>query len=539
MIFGIMSCGKTSPFDADSTDRRSCAKKVESNGLYRRALPPSLPMIQNPGTFAVNFGPAFWTCALFLTGLWGPSSLQAHSEVASLQKTDAETTPRPNIILFVTDDLSPDLGCYGNPAIRTPHIDALAADGVRFRRAFCTTASCSASRSVILTGWFNHANGHYGHQHSYHHFSAFDKVKSLPVRLQESGYRTVRIGKYHVAPEEIFKFTEALPGNARSPVEMANRCEAVFASESEDPFFLYFCTADPHRGGGVVEDNPHRPDRFGNRPQGYPGITPITYGPEDVIVPPFLPNTPVCRSELSQYYQSVSRIDQGVGRLVELLKQTGKYENTLILLTSDHGIAFPGGKTTVYEPGLTVPMIAKPVTATKRNRVSNAMVSLVDLTPTILTAAQVEVPAKEFHGQSFLGEIDGATPLDRETVFASHTFHEITMYYPMRVVRGSRYKLIWNLAHGLPYPFASDLWKAPTWQNIYEQGMSARYGQRTVEAYIHRPAFELYDLQTDPHEIHNLADSEEHQELLERLKKQLRQFQKETQDPWILKWDYE
>jgi hypothetical protein len=173
MIFGIMSCGKTSPFDADSTDRRSCAKKVESNGLYRRALPPSLPMIQNPGTFAVNFGPAFWTCALFLTGLWWPSSLQAHSEVASLQKTDAETTPRPNIILFVTDDLSPDLGCYGNPAIRTPHIDALAADGVRFRRAFCTTASCSASRSVILTGWFNHANGHYGHQHSYHHFSPY------------------------------------------------------------------------------------------------------------------------------------------------------------------------------------------------------------------------------------------------------------------------------------------------------------------------------------------------------------------------------
>ena len=496
-------------------------------------------MIQHFGFSVTLLRTLLCTCVLLLAGVGALPS--AVAKTGGLSDSSAEPQPkqRPNIVLFVTDDLSPDLGCYGNTAIQTPHIDALAAEGVRFTRAFCTTASCSASRSVILTGWFNHANGHYGHQHSYHHFSAFDKVKSLPVRLEKAGYRTVRIGKYHVAPEEIFKFNEALPGNARSPVEMANRCEEVFANPSEDPFFLYFCTSDPHRGGGVVEDNPHRPDRFGNRPQGYPGVTPTTYRPEEVIVPPFLPNTPVCRSELAQYYQSVSRIDQGMGRLVELLKKTGQYDNTLILFTSDHGIAFPGGKTTVYEPGLIVPMIAKPATTAKRDRVCEAMVSLVDLAPTILNAAQVEVTPKEFHGESFLGEINGTVPLERDTVFASHTFHEITMYYPMRVVRGSRYKLIWNLAHGLPYPFASDLWKAPTWQNIYEQGMSAKYGQRTVEAYIHRPAFELYDLQVDPHEIHNLAASAEHQDVLERLKKQLRQFQKETRDPWILKWDYE
>src|SRR5690606_38923337 len=147
----------------------------------------------------------------------------------------ADDSP-PNIILFVTDDLSPDLGCYGNDAVKTPHLDALAADGVRFSHAFCTTASCSASRSVILTGLHNHRNGHYGHQHSYHHFSSFPDVKSLPVRLTAAGYRTARIGKYHVAPESVYRFDQELKANSRNAVEMADRVEQ-FVKPGEKPFF--------------------------------------------------------------------------------------------------------------------------------------------------------------------------------------------------------------------------------------------------------------------------------------------------------------
>ena len=113
------------------------------------------------------------------------------------------------------------------------------------------------------------------------------------------------------------------------------------------------------------------------------------------------------------------------------------------------------------------------------------------------------------------------------------------MYYPMRVVRERRYKLIWNIAHGLPYPFASDLWAAPTWQAQWKQGMSAPYGAKTVRNYIHRPAFELYDLKEDPHEGNNLADSSKHVELLARLKKKLKAFQTKTNDPWVMKWRYE
>jgi len=107
------------------------------------------------------------------------------------------------------------------------------------------------------------------------------------------------------------------------------------------------------------------------------------------------------------------------------------------------------------------------------------------------------------------------------------------------VVRTRRFKLIWNIAHGLPYPFASDLWAAPTWQEVYKRGPQALYGKRTVDAYIHRDKFELYDLKNDPHEVHNLADSAEHAETLATLQGKLKRFQKKTKDPWLMKWNYE
>ena len=142
------------------------------------------------------------------------------------QQASAGQNDRPNVVLIVSDDHGREtLGCYGNPVIKTPNLDALAAEGVRFTNAFCTSASCSASRSVILSGMYNHANGQYGHQHSYHHFISFENIKTLPVLMTEAGYRTGRIGKYHVAPESVYKFDTALPGNSRSPVQMAQNCQ--------------------------------------------------------------------------------------------------------------------------------------------------------------------------------------------------------------------------------------------------------------------------------------------------------------------------
>src|SRR5690606_26630240 len=138
------------------------------------------------------------------------------------------------------------VGCYGNPVIKTPHIDRLAAEGTRFTNAFCTTASCSPSRSVLLTGLHNHANGMYGLEHAKHHFNSFNTVTSLPVLLEKEGYQTVRIGKFHVAPEKSYHFQQVLKGGktndpasvGRSPVAMADLCYPLFAESSEKPFFL-------------------------------------------------------------------------------------------------------------------------------------------------------------------------------------------------------------------------------------------------------------------------------------------------------------
>ncbi len=476
-------------------------------------------------------------------------------------------TSGQNIVLFVADDHGADAGCYGNPVIQTPNMDALASEGVVFDRAFATTASCSASRSVILTGLHNHLNGQFGHVHDFHKFSTFVNVVSLPVYLNAAGYRTARCGKFHVAPESVYQFGEVLAGKGRNTVVQAEECREFLASQDERPFFLYFCTSDPHRSGQVIASSPLKPNAFGNRSD-IRGVEPTTYSPNEVIVPGFLPDTPTCREELAQYYESVSRVDQGLGRLMQLVKEAGHWDDTLFIYASDHGIAMPGAKTTLYEPGMRSPCIVRLPGSSISGRRSDAMVSWVDLTPTILDYAGVYRPSSEdefdaqmqaavaevvasrtgqthrniklrtFHGRSFLTAVQGKSD-DVDAVFASHTFHEIQMYYPMRVVREQRYKLIWNIAHQLPYPFASDLWAAPTWRRQYEQGMDTLYGQRTVGQYIQRPKFELYDLEADPHESNNLADQTEHQQTLARLKARLKRFQKETSDPWIMKWDYQ
>ena len=473
-----------------------------------------------------------------------------------------------NVVLFVTDDQSQDAGCYGNSVVKTPNLDAMAADGTLFKYAFCTTASCSASRSVILTGLHNHANGHYGHQHNYHKFNSYTNIVGLPVFMSKAGYRTARCGKYHVAPDSVYQFETVIPGPTRSPVVMANNCESFLSANDERPFFLYICTSDPHRGGGEATELPHQPNRFGNlKPgaKGYPGVKEIVYDPEEVLVPGFLPDTPTCRAEIAQYYQSVSRIDQGLGRLIEILKEAGQWDDTLFLYISDHGIAMPGAKTTVYEGGMLSPCIVRNPYNQRRGIATDARASWVDLAPTILDfAAALDDEGKvkgdivkkvarpepgtqqsrvtrpgTFHGRSFLSVLDQEEVKGWDEVYASHTFHEIQMYYPMRVVRQRQYKLIWNIAHPLPFPFASDLWAAPTWQAQYKLGLDAPYGAKTVGSYIQRPKFELFDIKNDPHEGKNLADDPKHAKTLERLIARLQDFQKRTNDPWIIKWKYE
>jgi N-sulfoglucosamine sulfohydrolase len=124
-------------------------------------------------------------------------------------------------------------------------------------------------------------------------------------------------------------------------------------------------------------------------------------------------------------------------------------------------------------------------------------------------------------------------------MYASHTLHEVTMYYPMRVARSGRYKLIWNIAHPLPFPFASDLWNSATWQDSLRRDEEFKYGRRKIKSIVQRPQFELYNLDSDPDEVHNLASDPQHREALTGLQQKLRDFQRRTSDPWVLKWQRE
>ncbi len=505
------------------------------------------------------------------------SLLFAFSITFSLLLTPLKAAER-NIIFFITDDESPTLGCYGDKSAKTPNIDSIAADGAVFLNAFATTASCAASRSVVMSGLHNHRNGMYGHQHGFHKFASWHNVVSLalPRVLANEGYRTAQIGKYHVAPEEVYHYETYIKGNSRNAPSMADAAKDFITDKSDDrPFFLYFATSDPHRGGGTDETSKRKlkPDLFGNKANkgSHQGVNEVFYNPSEVTIPHFLPDTPETREELAQYYQSIARIDQGVGRLVEILKEADLYDKTLIVFTADHGMAFAGGKTTVYEGGLRVPFVVRNPYEKKRGVKLNGMISHIDITPSLLDFAggldpktngpkkwidpnkywknkdyankENRGPRKEkfdsYHGKSWISILGKANAEHWETIFASHTFHEIQMYYPMRVVRDKKYKLIWNIAHGLPYPFASDLWAASSWQAQFQQSLDAPYGQKTVGQYINRPKFELYDIANDPDESNNLAADPAFAKTLDEYQKKIKAFQKKFDDPWIMKWDYE
>jgi N-sulfoglucosamine sulfohydrolase len=452
------------------------------------------------------------------------------------------------------------LGCYGDKAAKTPNLDRLAADGIRFRQAFCTTASCSASRSVLMSGLYNHATGHFGHAHGYSHFSTYETVRSLPVMLGEAGYRTCLIGKYHLAPEYVYKFeTQRQEGTqgGRNTVRMAQNAKAWLVENDGRPFFLYFCPTDPHRGPG--------PGGFANhpdKPDFYPGIKPVEYRPEDVPVPAWLPDRPEVRLELAEFYRAIARLDVGIGTLIDALKETGHWDDTLIVFLSDNGPPFPGAKTTLYEPGTRLPLIVRDPRVKQQGRTIDSPVTWADITPTVLEYCAVEPKASPvvrpaenvgrvttagavkpytFHGRSFLNRLEASAKDDGNgEIFLSHTFHEITNYYPMRAVRSGKHKLIFNVAHPLPFPFASDLQDSPTWQGVLaRETPSEMYGRRPVRQYLQRPRFELFDLEADPDEIRNLADDPAHKQTLESLQTRLREWQKKTQDPWELKWTYE
>ena len=434
-----------------------------------------------------------------------------------------------NVLIVVNDDQGQQAGCYGDRQAKTPHLDALAADGTRFDLAFCTSASCSPSRSVILSGLYGHASGQYGLAHADHNFHTRPFVVGLPNLLQAAGYRTLLAGKHHVIPESQFAFEKSANAklNLRSTVELAERVEAFLKEPDDRPFFIYYCPIDPHRAA----------QGYGNDKR-YPGVTEVEYDPAQIAIPAWLPDLPETRADLAGFYQAIARADQGLGRVIQALKATGHYEDTLILCLADNGPPFPGAKTTLYEPGVRLPLVVRSPEQQTRGVISQSLVSWVDLTPTVLAWTGAKSPKYPLSGRSILPLLEGQAVAGWDHVFFSHNFHEVTMYYPMRGIRTRKYKCLRNLAHPLSFPFASDLWESPTWQATLQKSLT-KYGQREVAAYLHRPAVELYDLETDPGETRNLAGQVEYSEVEAELLGRIEQWQRTTGDPWVVKYSHE
>ncbi len=440
---------------------------------------------------------------------------------------------KKNVLLIIVDDMGLDMECYGNKVIKVPNLNKLAKNGIVFTNAYSTVASCSASRASILTGLYTHQNGQFGHAHANHAQSVHPWVKSLPLLLNRLGYLTGLIGKFHVAPPDKFPFhtltSKGTKGN-RDPVAMANHARTFIreANIKKKPFFLVYSTSDPHRarkgfGNEPFKDNPKE----------------VKYDPKDVKVPYYLPDRPEVREEIAKYYQACSRLDRGVGLLMEILQQSGHLEDTMVIFISDNGIPFPGAKTTLYEPGVHLPLIVS-APGHKQGHKNNALVSYVDLCPTILDWCGGKTPVykagrrkMKLPGRSFLPILDQTNPKGWDRVFGSHQFHEITMYYPMRFIRTRKYKLLVNFAHKLDYPFASDLWASPTWQGILKRG-DKKMGVKSVEAYLHRPKYELYDMVKDPKELKNLADNPKYAKVRAELASELRRWQRATNDEWTI-----
>lgn len=430
-----------------------------------------------------------------------------------------------NVLLIVADDHGLDMPSYGNDKIRTPNLEALAADSIRFTNAFCTTASCSPSRSVILSGLHNHTNGMFGLQHSYHNFASHNWVEGLPNLLKRNGYLTGLIGKYHVQPNSCYDFDIYHAGKRRNQFLMAQQARSFFKEAQGKPFFLEIGYSDPHR---------YQKD-FGNDLT-YEGLPEIRYSPDEVVVPPYLPDTPKVRQDLANYYHAVTRMDHGIGLIMKELKDSGRFDETLIIYISDNGIPFPGAKTTLYDSGMHLPMLVRSPDHHRPGEVNNAMISWVDLVPTILDWTGTEPPKYELQGRSFMPILGEENPVGWDDVYISHQFHEVTMYYPMRGVRTRQFKYINNLFPQLTFPMASDLFLSLSWSSIREIN-DGTMGVRSVEAFLHHPFEELYDLSKDPNETRNVSDDPQYQEVLKDLRQRTLAFREHTKDPWLIE-DY-
>jgi arylsulfatase A-like enzyme len=418
----------------------------------------------------------------------------------------------PNIVLMIAHDLGCRFGPYGWCGEQSTQLNRFASQSIRLERHFVTSPGCSPSRASLVTGRYPHSNGQWGLSHLGWTLNRDEVV--LPQTLRDAGYRTALFGIWHLHEWSLAGFDDLsadVSCRDASPegfAEIASDRAADWLNSSaakRRPFYLHV---------GFWE--PHRPFRGHERcAADWPDVDPAAAG-----VPDYLPDNESTRRELADFARCVGMVDAGVGRILEAVDRAGLENDTLVIFTSDHGIAFPRAKGTLYDPGIQVGFLARWPGRIRPGTSSPALTSNVDCMPTLLEAARAASPDR-VQGASFLDLLTGANATGREAVFAEKTYHE--HYDPIRCVRTGRFKYIRNFADRPRLVLPSDIYNSPTRQAMTDD----------ESIWSHRPAEELYDLNVDPSEINNLAASAEYAETRASLRAKLDRWMRETGDPLL------
>ena len=448
---------------------------------------------------------AWFPGAAVTVGALSVALLSPAAAAAGQAAQPAVRSSRPNILWISNEDMSPHLGAYGDPLARTPALDRLARESIRYTNAFTTAPVCAPSRAAIITGMHQNAIG------TQHMRTTEDTVqdlpgpylavppfyvKAFPEYLRATGYFTSNRAKTDYQFGDPFTIWDDLGAGAH----WRNR------SDPNQPFFSVFNLVVTHES----QIFPTSPARKGK---------PLVTDPAAIVVPPYYPDTPLVRQELARMYDNIADMDGQVAELLQQLAADGLTENTIVFYWSDHGDGVPRAKRSLYDSGLRVPlMIRWPKTLAppwSAGAVSDQMVSFIDLAPTVLALAGVEVPL-HLQGRVLVGSKAAPAP---EFVFAARDRMDIE-YDMMRSARDARYLYIRNAAPGLPYagliPYRNQSAIMQEWLRLQAAGQLS--GPPALWMRTTRPAEELYDTTTDPHQIRDLAAEPAHRVTLERLR---------------------
>ncbi len=418
-----------------------------------------------------------------------------------------EKDPQPNIILFLADDVSwNDFGCYGNKEVKTPNIDRLASEGIRFTNFFLTASSCSPSRNSIITGRYPHNTG----AAELHTEPPVDMI-SFPEILRNHGYYTAQAGKFHMGKYALRGFDLTSQNGKLNGDGGEERWVATIQNRpKEKPFMMWFAAYDAHRPWG--------PNEFTGKND------PATINP-----PFYLANAENTKKDLSKYYDEISRFDHYIGLVVDELQEQKVLDNTVIIIMADNGRPFPHSKTRVNDRGMKTPFIISwPNGISKKQQVCTSLISSIDIAPTLLNLASAKIP-ESIQGVSFKTLIGNPEKSFRKYVFAEHNWHDYEAHE--RMVRTKDFLYILNSRPQFANSGPADAVGSPSYQDLLDLNTKGTISPVQADIFLApRPAEELYNNLSDFDQLKNLTAVPQYQDNLQNLRQVLNHWMDETGD---------